>query len=370
MSELLIAKDRKAIAERAKMLHVTASDIITINKAITLDGNGKTLTSTAGRAINVDGADGVTIKNLTINASGERAINVINGATNVTVENVTATAANYAVNLAGSAANAVVTVKNSNLTGLNVVNVAAPGAKVTVTGGTLVCNDQTDVETYAALAIATNASKATITATGVTFDIKGDSSKAGNGTTDGTITIDDVVVGQRVAMIQYANGTAYTFDNLAAAVAKAEAGETVKLLADINLSDILVINKAITLDGNGKTLTSTAGRAINVSGADGVTIKDLTINAKGERAINVIQNATNVTIEKVTATAYNYTVNVAASAPNAVVAINNSTLNGLCTVNVAAAGAQVTVDNSTVNCNDNNTTAGESYAALSLNKRL
>ena len=347
---------------------VTMKDILVINKAITLDGNGKTLTSTAGRAINVDGANGVTIKNLTINASGERAINVINGATNVTVENVTATAANYAVNLAGSAANAVVTVKNSNLTGLNVVNVAAPGAKVTVTGGTLVCNDQTDVESYAALAIATNASKATITATGVTFDIKGDSSKASNGTTDGTITIDDVVVGQRVAMIQYANGTAYTFDNLAAAVAKAEAGETVKLLADINLSDILVINKAITLDGNGKTLTSTAGRAINVSGADGVTIKDLTINAKGERAINVIQNATNVTIDNVTATAANYTVNVAGSAPEAVVAINNSTLNGLCTVNVAAAAAQVTIDNSTVNCNDNNTTAGESYAALCLNK--
>ena len=156
-----------------------------------------------------------------------------------------------------------------------------------------------------------------------------------------------------------------TFEEALAAV---QAGETLTLLADLNLSEILVINKAITLDGNGKKLTSTAGRAINVSDADGVTIKNLTINASGERAINVIQNATNVTIDKVTATAANYTVNVAASAPNAVVAISNSTLNGLCTVNVAAAGAQVTVDNSTVNCNDNNTTAGESYAALSLNK--
>ena len=158
-----------------------------------------------------------------------------------------------------------------------------------------------------------------------------------------------------------------TFEEAFAAV---QAGETLTLLADLNLSEILVINKAITFDGNGKTLTSSAGRAINVSGAEanGVKIQNLTINASGERAINVIQNATNVTIDNVTATAANYTVNVAASAPNAVVAIKNSTLNGLCTVNVAAAGSQVTVDNSTVNCNDNNTTAGESYAALCLNK--
>ena len=156
-----------------------------------------------------------------------------------------------------------------------------------------------------------------------------------------------------------------TFEEAFAAV---QAGETLTLLADLNLKEILTINKAITFDGNGKKLTSTAGRAINVSGADGVTIKNLTIDAKGERAINVIQNATNVTVDNVTATAANYTVNVASSAGAAKVAIKNSTLNGLCTVNVSAAGAQVTVDNSTVNCNDNNTTVGESYAALSLNK--
>ena len=149
----------------------------------------------------------------------------------------------------------------------------------------------------------------------------------------------------------------------------AEGGE-VTLLADINTANTLVVTTTnpVVINGNGKTLTSTAARAINVSGATNVTIKNLTINASGERAINVIQNATNITIDNVTATAANYTVNVAGSAPNAVVAIKNSTLNGLCTVNVAAAGAYVTVDGSTVNCNDNNTTAGEAYAALSLNR--
>ena len=364
--------------QTVKMVYdVNLSEILVINKAITLDGNGKKLTSTAtgtnARAINVSGANGVTIKNLTIDAKGERAINVIQNATNVTIDNINATAANYTVNVAASAPNAVVAISNSNLTGLNVVNVAAPGSEVTINGGTITCNDQNANENYAALAMNKDAVGAKIATTGVTFDIKGDSKKASNGAVGGEITINgkteevDVIV----AYIQYGNYyNSYT--SIEAAIAKAKDGETIGLIRDVNLSEILVINKAITLDGNGKKLTSTAtgtnARAINVSGADGVTIKNLTIDAKGQRAINVIQNATNVTIDGVTATAANYTVNVAGSAANAVVAIKNSTLNGLCTVNVSAAGAKVTVDNSTVNCNDNNTTVGESYAALSLNK--
>ena len=173
-----------------------------------------------------------------------------------------------------------------------------------------------------------------------------------------------------------------TEDELIAAITSPEVEEVV-LTADIDLTETLVFGviqgtnpiarasaqrRDFIFDGNGKTLTSTAARAINVSGVDGVTIKNLTINCSGERAINIIQNATNVSIENVTATAANYTVNVAASAPEAIVNITNSTLNGLCTINVASPSAVVTVDKSTVNCNDNNTTDGESYAALCLNK--
>ena len=158
-------------------------------------------------------------------------------------------------------------------------------------------------------------------------------------------------------------------DDLTAAIAK---GYNVILDADITASDIIVINQPITLDGNGKKLMSTKtgekARAINVSGANGVTIKNLTIEASGERAINIIQNANNVTIDHVTATAANYTVNVASSAPAANVVISNSTLTGLNVVNVCSAGADIKVSNSTINCNDNNTTEGEAYAALCSNK--
>ena len=80
-------------------------------------------------------------------------------------------------------------------------------------------------------------------------------------------------------------------EELKAAVAE---GGYIMLEEDVALSEILVIEKDGTvINGNGKTLTSTAGRAINVSGADGVKIENLTIQASGERAINVINGATN-----------------------------------------------------------------------------
>ena len=187
--------------------------------------------------------------------------------------------------------------------------------------------------------------------------VKGDTYVTGVATVDAKVAVDEnnqnaVKTGVEALAYVLANGGEFT------------------MTENLEFEDILAITaKApVVLDGNGKTLTSSAGRAINVSGAENVTIKNLNIVASGERAINVIQNSKNVTIENVTATAANYTVNVASSAPGEVVAIKNSTLNGLCTVNVASAGANVTVDGSIVNCNDNDTTEGESYAALCLNK--
>ena len=70
-----------------------------------------------------------------------------------------------------------------------------------------------------------------------------------------------------------------TADELKAAAAE---GGVIELSGDIELSEILVLSQPTVFDGNGYTLTSTAARAINVSGADGVLIKDLTIAAKAK----------------------------------------------------------------------------------------
>ena len=346
----------------------TASEIVTINKAITLDGNGFALTSTAARAINVDGADGATIKNLTIVTTGERGINIINDATNVTIANVDVTAFNYAVNVAGTAPDAVVTITGSTITGLNAVNVAAANSNITIADSTINCNDNAPTENYGAISLHQNAVNATVAVTGTTFNVAGDSKVAMNGAAGATVTINGSTdsVANMVAAINYADGYSYMFATLEDAIAKAEAGETVKLLADVTATEIVTINKAITLDGNGYTLTSTAARAINVDGADGATIKNLTIVTTGERGINIIGGATNVTIDNVDVTAANYAVNVAASASGAVVTITDSTLTGLNAFNAGAANAEVTIADSTINCNDNR--AGEKFGAISLNQ--
>ena len=200
---------------------------------------------------------------------------------------------------------------------------------------------------------------------------------------DFTVSIDEDWLGENNEVKEFVGVEVSNEQELLAAIADPNV-DAVALINDIELSQTLTFSvpqssaiarasestqrRDFIFDGNGKTLKSKAARAINVSGISGLTIKNLVIECTGERAINIIQNATNVTIDNVTATAANYTVNVAGSAPKAIVNIENSTLNGLCTVNVGGAGAEVYVNNSTVNCNDNNTTEGESYAALCLNR--
>ena len=70
---------------------------------------------------------------------------------NPTIENVKATAANYAVNVAASAAGSTIEIENSDLTGLNTVNVAAANVNVTIDNSVVNNVDNTAVESYATL---------------------------------------------------------------------------------------------------------------------------------------------------------------------------------------------------------------------------
>ena len=96
------------------------------------------------------------------------------------------------------------------------------------------------------------------------------------------------------------------YATIADAIAAANAGETVKLLADVTAD--VVINKNITLDLGGKTLTNTgAGKAtISVTGGT-VTVKNGTVIG-GASYYNIeVTNGSNanLTLEDVTATAGN-----------------------------------------------------------------
>ena len=97
---------------------------------------------------------------------------------------------------------------------------------------------------------------------------------------------------------------------LAAAIAAAEDGDTVKLLKDVTDEDV-TISKSITLDLGGKTLTNTDAGKATISVADGVTATVKNGSVVGGTSFYNIQVGTavnstaNLTLENVTATAGN-----------------------------------------------------------------
>lgn len=99
------------------------------------------------------------------------------------------------------------------------------------------------------------------------------------------------------AKIVDSEGKAAYYATLPAAVADAQAGDTVTLLQSVTITEQLLIAKSdITLDGNGKTITADgAFHGIQVYCADNVTLKDLTVTGAGKSGLLV--NASSVNVE-------------------------------------------------------------------------
>ena len=286
---------KAAIKENAKVVlqnDIELSEILTINvNNVVLDGNGYTLTSTAGRAINVDGDVVATIKNLNIDCSGERAINIINGAAKVTVDNVTATCTNYAIMVATSASNVSLGVSNSDLTGLNVVNVAGANAHIELYKTNLTCDDQSSVESYGAISFYTTAVDSKVIVRECNIVVNGDSCAGAEAAYGATIEIDEKTTGNTeiqkfpFAVIYPESQNAYVCTTFAEALEVAEEGETITLTQDVTVDAQLNITKSIVLDLNGNTLTAAAeGKDV-----DAIWVRD---NAEVVITGNGVVNAT------------------------------------------------------------------------------
>ena len=261
------------------------SNRVVIDEAITLDGNGYTITATNTsadcRAINIKCDGAVKLQNLTVVAAGERAINVIQKPVELEMDKVTLTARNYAVNVAGSAGAAKITITNSTLNGLNIVNVAAVGAQVVVEDSTLNLNDNLTEpsNSFAALSLNKDATNASIAANRCTFNITSDenspSVKAKNGgAVGGTITIDGSSdeVGSAVALVLTPGSNYYlgcpTFKK---AAEMAIANDTIKLVADVTVQNAVQLKAGVTLDLNGKTFQGDCLGTVKVNGGTYVT---------------------------------------------------------------------------------------------------
>ncbi len=94
--------------------------------------------------------------------------------------------------------------------------------------------------------------------------------------------------------------TVSTLEGLLNAIATAPEGATIKLDGDITLDETLIIDKKITIDLNGYTLTGPAsGDAIQVTTEGNLTVTDTSEDKDGEiiGAHNVISNKGNLTVE-------------------------------------------------------------------------
>ena len=433
---LQAAIDAATAGDTVTLLANTTEDV-TIDKNITLDLGGKTLTNTnAGKAtISVTGGI-VTVKNGTVvGGTSYYNIEVTKGSNaNLTLEGVTATAGNTDSSMIDNFGD--LTINSGTYTGgLNVVK-SEEGSKLTITGGTFTLEYATNgytgvVFAYGDTTISGGEFTQNLTTTGrwnhpqvvATGVVEGytaitrvtgghfvnkmsgesiflgvgkgtsDNFEVSGGTfnksvsdsffkegyfaqknTDGTYGVG----GPAVAKVNSAEG----YNTLDEAIAAAKAGDTVTLLQNVTVDKPISVDKAITLDLGGKTLTSTWAMPSDASGADRyalvnnakVTLTNGTFAAGQARAIGAYAGLTlnSVTVSQTLTGGHacvafckagaTYTIKsstitgdyaVANFANNATISITNSTkLNGTtCGLyhNGSNYGLKLTVTNTTIN---------------------
>lgn len=319
------------------LLSDTTEDVL-INKSITLDLGGKTLTNTGvGKAtISITGND-VNVKNgNVIGGASYYNIEVKKGAS-ATLDDVTATAGNTGSSMidnwgtltinSGTYTGGLNTVKSEEgskltITGGKFVSDYAPKYNITgtilvygdtiITGGEFIQNSTSTaarvvvtgiVEGYTAKTVITGGNftnrssgaifhglgKATwdnFEVSGGTFNKKISDGYCADGyiptkNNDGTYGVKE---GSYVAQI----GTK-KYETLADAIRLAAKGKTITLLADIEVNSTLSIAKNLIIDLNGKTLTGKTGSYMfNIAEAASVTFENGTINvADNYGAMNV-----------------------------------------------------------------------------------
>lgn len=320
--------------ETVKLLADATYDVV-IDKNITLDLGGKTLTNTnAGKAtISVQNGATVTVTNGTVvGGTSYYNIEVVKGSNaNLTLTGVTATAGNTGSSMIDNWGTLTIT-SGTYTGGLNVVkseegstlvinggdftlNYATSGytavifvyGNTTISGGTFTQSLTTTagrwdhpqvvatgvVEGYTAITRVTGGTftnkksgegifRGVGKATSDNFEVSGGSfnkSISDGFCADGFIPTKNadgtygVKEGKYVAKI---GSTKYeTFED---AVKKAASGKTITLLDDISLSSTVTVNKKVTIDLNQKTLTGTDKYILNIGANGNVTIMNGPIN--------------------------------------------------------------------------------------------
>ena len=255
---------------------------LTINNDVVIDGAGHKLTSSATRAINIVGGHTVTIMNAEVvagNTSADyyRAINVEGANNNVTLDNVTAYAYYYTVNLVSSVDNCVLNVNNCDITGITAINVWGTNCVVTVNNSVLTCDKApvSDVENYAVIMVNSDNSTVTVNGGEIVADagnlggaVDADGSAIVFNGTNGNCTIEN-----HPYVISYGD-TKYSMATWEEAYETAKEGETIVLTQDVTINAHLNIRKSINFDLNGKTIYVDTAAVDGGLGDDAIWVRD------------------------------------------------------------------------------------------------
>ena len=294
---------------------VEAKEVILLDKSITINGNGKTVTSSATRVFRVTVKDvEVTLNDVNMVSSAKvvypsdiRGISIddVTGVkltlNNCSVDFTDASAHDwsYAVNVVGGSGH-VVTVNGGTYEGANVINVRGANQTVTVEDAALTSLYAANDDYYGACIYVAQHNESSVTATGNTFN--GGHAIAFNVGYTSLTESDNTDNTKRYVAKADADKYYYTF---AEAVAAAE--NTVKLL--FNQTDKgVVINKSVTIDFNGKTYTFNEGVGSTGTPSNGfqilkgntVTLKNGTLNVDAlaaDKFYILVQNYANLTVE-------------------------------------------------------------------------
>lgn len=309
-SDLQAAFDAAKTGDTVTLLSdITLTEQVNITKALdglTLDGNGKTIIcattddplKSGGSALYFGNANdhlyctGIKIKDLTMTGTARFAI-FLCGGTTTEFTNVKVSGNYYiAVNLYGTHGATMTNCDISNSTKGTDKYISAIWSNVASANPLTLNNSKVDVIAINTYTTANKLEPKIFVMDGSevgeihTFD---DGSVSGNkklcvsdGSTGSYVVkeYDEATstwVNLRVAQI----GTV-GYETLEAALAAAQAGETVEMLADVTLTAKQTIAKALVLDLNGKTISSTASRTIFLGSGANVTIRDSSTGQNGK----------------------------------------------------------------------------------------
>ena len=355
---------------------IEASEVVLIGRSVMINGNGYKVTSNATRVFRVTTNDvDVILNDVNMVSTAVRVgSNDVRGISIDIVENVKLTLNNctvdftdasandwaYAVNVTGGA-NHTVTVNGGAYEGANVINVRSAKSAVTVKNATLTStypNTEAyiDLNYFGACIYVLKNQETSVYASGNTYI--GDNAVAYNLGVGNFLEEGDNVDNATSLAVEARIGGAI-YDTLAKAVAAANAGDKVVLIRDIVSADgVLITDKNITIDLNGKTFTVTEGASTNnrnfkVNGTSEVTIKNGTMIAAGELTSGAYgtvrtEGAAKVTLENLKLYSYRgYGLNVKAYSGTTIV-INDCEIYAQYSGGVEAAGGTIELNNTKI----------------------